>query len=101
VDATDLANLDALLQEEIANEAALAALKSSATAKAKAKGLSLSQEDAAVKAGLKTLDDYYTFAVGLGFSPTDAYLLEATLAVNTLKETAPPPPAGVAPLTTS
>ncbi|MGH9806258.1 MAG: hypothetical protein ACRD9W_03185, partial [Terriglobia bacterium] len=65
----DVASIVQLISDEIANKQAVDALTSTATTQAAAKGLSLSQEQAAVKAGVKTIDDYQAFVGGLGFDP--------------------------------
>ena len=75
----DSAAIVTLVQDEADNAKALAALTAGATAKAAAKGLSLGQEQAAVKAGVKTIDDYGQFVTGLGYDAADVATLVDTL----------------------
>lgn len=79
VSGPDVANLRALVAQEIANQAAAAQLHASAAAAAAAKGLNLGQEEAGVKAGVLTIDDYFAFVGSLGYNDTDANTLTQTL----------------------
>jgi hypothetical protein len=78
----DVASILQLVVDETANQKAVDSLASSASTKAAGKGLSLSEEQAAVKAGVKTIDDYRAFVAGLGFDPADVDTLVNTLGHN-------------------
>jgi hypothetical protein len=78
VSATDQNAILGLVQAQVQNQQAVAALLASVTAAAKAKNLSLAQETAAVKAGVKTITDYQNFVAALGYSPADVATLVAT-----------------------
>jgi hypothetical protein len=96
VAAADAADLGQLLTDELANAAHIKALTGAATKAAAAKGLSLGEETAAVKAGVKTLADYRVFVADLGFSPADVETLAATLQAQMTPKTKAPsktPPA--------
>lgn len=67
-----------VLEQEIANAAAVAKLVTDATQRAAAKGLSLSQETAAVAAGVKTITDFAAFVTQLGYDAADAATLIET-----------------------
>jgi len=79
VSSDDVQAISSLVTDELANAQAAARLVLDATAKAAAKGLSLAQETAAVKAGVKSTDDFAKVAASLGYDPADVATLEATL----------------------
>lgn len=90
ISSADQQTILSLIDDEVANQKALADLEGKATAAAATKGLSLTQEQEAVKQGVKTIDDYQTFVTALNFAPADVATLVATLAAK-LKLTAPAP----------
>lgn len=94
----DVQTVIALVKDELANAQHVDQLTGSVAATAASKGLSLAQETDAVKAGVKTLDDYRSFVAALGYSPADVATLAGTLATK-LKPpaTATPAPAPGAP----
>lgn len=87
---SDLAGLTQLVTDRLANQGAVNQLTQGLAAKAGAKGLSLAQEAAAVKQGVKTLVDYQAFVSGLGYDVADTNVLVATEAA-LLKQSPPPP----------
>jgi len=93
VSTADQTTILTLIDDEIANQKALADLEGKANAAAGAKGLSLTQEQEAVKQGVKTIDEYQAFVTALNFAPADVDTLVATLAAR-LQLT---PPAAAAP----
>lgn len=90
VSGADQAGLLAQLADEQANQVVTTQLVAGASAKAAAKGLSLAQEAAAVKAGVLDISDYQSFVAGLGYDPADVAVLVATEA-DKLGVTPPPP----------
>jgi hypothetical protein len=88
IDQASVMALVSVISDELANQQAIAAKLVDAAARAKTKGLSLSEETAAVKANVKTIDDYYQFVLDLGFDPADAETLTATLEAQLTKSTA-------------
>jgi len=93
VSATEQNAILGLVEAQVQNQQAVQALLASVTAAAKAKNLSLAQETAAVKAGVKTISDYQNFVASLGYSPADVATLVATEAA-ALGVTAPTGTAG-------
>ncbi len=97
VDPQEVAAQAALLGEELANQQAVQAKRQTAIQRAAAKGLSLAQEEAAVKADVKTLPQFEQFVGGLGFDAADVATLTDTLAAQLSKAAKPkgktPPPA--------
>jgi len=79
VAAADVANLAQLASDELANQAHITGLVNDATARAAAKHLNLAQETAAVKAGVKTTDEFAAFVASLGYDAADVATLQATL----------------------
>jgi hypothetical protein len=80
VSADDQQAILGLVGDELANAAYAAAQETAAASLAAAKGLNLAQFKAAVKEGVKTLDDYNQFLIGLGYDAAAADVLTATLA---------------------
>lgn len=95
LDQTDAAAVTGLVSAQVTNQRAVAALVGGVAAAASSKNLSLAQETAAVKAGVKTIEDYQTFVAALGYSPADVATLVATeaaaLGVPVPAATAAPP----------
>jgi hypothetical protein len=71
--------LAGVLADEIAHQAAAEQARAAAAARLATKGLSLAQEETAVRKGLKTLTDYQVFLTGAGFSSADQATLVALL----------------------
>jgi hypothetical protein len=92
VPAADAAAVVKLVTDELANLKHVDALTGAVAASAAAKGLSLAQEEAAVRAGVKSLDDFRAFVTRLNYSAGDVETLVGTLAAK-LKAPAPAPPA--------
>lgn len=67
--------LAAVLQAELAERAAAEERRRLAAERLRAKGLSLSQFEQAVREGLRTLDDYARFLALEGFNPEDVSIL--------------------------
>ncbi|HEV2224384.1 MAG TPA: hypothetical protein VGR84_15425 [Candidatus Acidoferrales bacterium] len=82
VAAPDVAAFTALVTEQLADQAARAALVAGASAKAAAKGLNLAQAAAAVKAQVEPIDWYQAFVQSLGYDAADTAILVATEAKN-------------------
>lgn len=80
VAAADVADVVALVNDEIANQKAVAALVADATAKAKAKGLDLAQLTAAYKQQVITEDDWRARVSALGYDASSVEILFETLA---------------------
>ena len=95
LDQADTAAVTGLVSAQVTNQRAVAALVGSVAAAASSKNLSLAQETAAVKGGVKTIEDYQTFVAALGYSPADVATLVATeaaaLGVPVPAATAAPP----------
>lgn len=68
-----------LISDEVANQQHLAQLEGKANAAAGLKGLSLAQEEAAVKAGVKTIEEFRAFLATLNFSQPDIDTLASTI----------------------
>lgn len=91
---TDVAALTAQVTDMQANNVAASGLVAGVAAAAAAKKLNLAQFEAAVKAGVQTIDQLQAFVEGLGYDSTDVAILIATEA-DKLGLTAPTPPAPV------
>lgn len=91
ISANDQAAISTLISDEVANQAHLAQLEGKVNASAAQKGLSLADEKAAVKAGLKTIADYQAFLESLNYTPADVAILVSTFQAS-LKTTAPTVP---------
>lgn len=91
IDAATVAALVSVMSDELANQEAVAAKEQAAADAAATKNLSLAQEQAAVKANVKTIDDYNQFVLDLGFDPADADTLTATLQASLTKAAASKP----------
>lgn len=100
IDAATVAALVTVVNDELANQQAIAAKVGDVAARAKAKGLDLSQEVAAVKANVKTIDDFSAFVLSLGFDDADAATLTATLKAQLGKAAAAKTPAPATPPST-
>lgn len=94
VQGSDVAALTAQVTDMQANNVAAASLVSSVTKAAAEKKISLAEFEAAVKAGVQTIDQLQAFVESLGYSDTDVAILIATEA-DKLGLTAPTPPAPV------
>jgi hypothetical protein len=104
--ADDRSTLAALLQLKVDQHSRAIALHTDAEGKAEQRGFSLAKEEAAVVAGVRTMDDYDAFLTTLGYDQADRDTLEAVLtqkiqakaskAAGTPAQPAPPPtaPAG-------
>jgi hypothetical protein len=79
VSAADISTIVGLLRDELANQQHVAQLTGSVAGAAAAKGLSLSQEEAAVRAGVKTLEEFSAFVAALGYDAADVATLTETL----------------------
>ena len=86
----DQAIIVQLVKDELANAQHVSTLEGSVASTAAAKGLNLAQEEAAVRAGVKTLDDFRAFVAALNYSTADVETLVGTLAAK-LKTPAPTP----------
>lgn len=77
--ADDAANLVELLQHKTDHSASAAALHSDAVGNAVARGIDLSQAEAAVLGGINSMDDYDAMLQTLGYDDVDRHTLEALL----------------------
>lgn len=75
----DITRIAGVLQLELDQKAAAAALLGQATQRATSRDLSLTQEIAAVKVGVQGLPDYSALAAKLGYDPVEVQILAATL----------------------
>ncbi len=91
VSEADQATIVQLVKDELSNAQHVATLEGSVATSAAAKGLNLAQEEAAVRAGVKTLDDFRAFVAALNYSRADVETLVGTLAAKL--KTPPPAPA--------
>jgi len=78
VSSPDVAAFVALVTERSATQGAVQQLEAAVSATAAAKGLSLGDFKAAVKAGVQTIDQYQAFVTSLGYGPADTAILVAT-----------------------
>src|SRR5882672_6495219 len=90
VPASQVAQLEGVMQLRLDQRKAAAALAADAGKKAVAKQLSLGQEVAAIRASVQGLPDYQTLAGKLGYDPAAVQILVATLAAD--PKLFPPPP---------
>lgn len=77
--AGDVGTLTQLLQLKVDQAAAAAAAHADAEGVATAKGISLGSEEAAVVAGIKSMEDYDALLFALGYDDVDRATLEALL----------------------
>lgn len=78
----DVAILQGLVQQKLDAAKDAAAKRTAAAAALQKKGLSLAEEEKAVKAGVQTLDDYKSFLTAQGFNAGDVAILASTLAAS-------------------
>src|SRR5215469_12094390 len=78
VSSPDVAAFVELVTERSATQGAVQQLEAAVSATAAAKGLSLGDFKAAVKAGVQTIDQYQAFVTSLGYGPADTAILVAT-----------------------